>query len=100
MSVYVDAPRLYPSEPRNYVGRTRKEARWCHMIADTEVELLTMATRLGLRREWIQRDRHRKGCPHFDLVPSKRALAVRFGAVPVTRREFVEHLAHLEAGDS
>lgn len=95
MSVYVDPPRLYAEEPRGYVGRQRKEARWCHMIADTKDELLTMAQRLGLRREWMQFSRPR--CPHFDLVPTKRALAVRFGAVPVTRREFVEHLRRLEA---
>jgi hypothetical protein len=89
MSVYVDTPVLYEEEPVGYVGRSRIKSRWCHMIADTEAELLTMAQRLGLRVEWIQRD-HRG--VHFDIVPSKRAMAIRFGAVACSRRAFIDVL--------
>lgn len=81
--VYVDATFDCPG-PRGY-------SRWCHMFADTEEELHAMAERIGMRREWFQ-DR-RKGdhrFPHYDLVPSKRALAVKFGAEQVDRRRFCE----------
>lgn len=89
MSVYVDAPVEYAKEVEGYVGFPRKRARWCHMIADTEPELHEMARRLGLRLEWAQRDRHGV---HYDLVPSKRTLAISLGAIAADRRTFVEAL--------
>lgn len=92
MSVYVDEPVEYAEEPKGYVGRTRARARWCHMIADTSDELHAIAQRIGLRREWFQADRW---VGHYDLVPTKRALAVRYGAVALGRREFVEQLRKL-----
>jgi len=63
----------------------------CHMIADTTGELLDMADKIGVRRKWIQydpSDRHQ----HFDIALSKRALAVKAGAVEVTQFELVEIL--------
>lgn len=85
MSVYVDVPVRYAREPRDYIGHARAEHRWGHMIADTEEELQAMAERIGLRREWFQGD-------HYDLVPSKRALAIRHGALALDRRHFIEKL--------
>lgn len=57
----------------------------CHMIADTVDELLEMADRIGVARRWLQC----AGTPqeHFDICWSKRAMAVKAGAVEVTRRE-------------
>lgn len=42
-------------------------------------ELHEMARKIGLRREWFQLvdDCH----PHYDLFPSRRVLAVRYGAI-------------------
>jgi len=59
----------------------------CHMLADSTEELLAMADRIGVRRKWIQK----AGTPyeHFDICRSKRALAVKAGAVEVTSREIV-----------
>lgn len=94
MSVYVDTPIEYPAEPKGYIGRARKHARWCHMIADTPAELVTMAIRVGLRTEWIQTGHH--GVAHYDLVPSKRALAIRGGAIALDRRAFVRRLRELK----
>lgn len=82
MSVYVDPPVAYEQEPNGYVGHSRKISRWSHMIADTLDELHTMAAKIGLRREWFQGD-------HYDLVPAKRDLAIRYGAVAVSRKELI-----------
>jgi hypothetical protein len=49
----------------------------CHMYADTLAELHKMAISIGLKREWFQD----KKMPHYDLVPAKRVLAVRKGAI-------------------
>lgn len=57
----------------------------CHMIADTRRELLDMADKIGVKRQWIQKfDNHGE---HFDISKGKRALAVRYGAVEITWRE-------------
>ncbi len=52
----------------------------CHMIADTDAELLAMADLIGVDARWHQRD-------HFDICLSKRALAVVAGAVEITQRQ-------------
>lgn len=74
MAVYVD-------DMRAKFGRMVM----CHMIADTEEELLAMADRIGVARRWHQYP----GGPrsHFDISLSKRALAVEAGAVEITVRE-------------
>lgn len=69
MTVYVD-------DMRAKLGRMIM----CHMIADTEAELHAMAERIGVARKWHQGD-------HYDVVLSKRARAVQFGAVEITWRQ-------------
>lgn len=69
-----------------YVDNARNPYRgmlMCHMLADSEAELHAFAARLGLKRRWFQP----LSWPHYDLSQSKRAEAVRLGAVPVTQRE-------------
>jgi len=57
----------------------------CHMIASTEDELLAMADRIGVARQWHQYPgTHRS---HFDIAKSKRALAVAAGAQEITWRQ-------------
>jgi hypothetical protein len=56
----------------------------CHMLADTEAELLAMADLIGVARRWHQHPGTYKS--HFDIALSKRALAVRLGAVEITWR--------------
>lgn len=93
MSVYVDTPCAFPSrEPEARRVGAKHGHRWCHMIADTPEELLAMAKRIGLRPEWIQGE---PNLPHFDLVPPRRAAAVKAGAVEVTRRELVVHIRRI-----
>lgn len=76
MAIYVDPVFTWPGK-----------GQWCHMMTDGDLsELHAMAERLGLKRAWFQnKPRH----PHYDLRPSKRALAVQYGAVEVTGVELV-----------
>lgn len=63
----------------------------CHMMADTHAELVDMADRIGVARKWIQQG----GNPvheHFDIAKSKRAIAVRLGAIEI---EYGSELARL-----
>jgi hypothetical protein len=64
MSVYVD-------DVVHNFGRMKM----CHLWADDLEELLAMADRLGLKREWLQ------GPPkaswlHFDVSLTKKAIAI------------------------
>jgi hypothetical protein len=82
MTVYVDDMYLYP------VGRfvqSGRQLRMSHLMADTTEELLAMVDTIGVQRKWIQH----AGTPseHFDIAMTKRALAIKAGAIPVTMRE-------------
>lgn len=70
----------------------------CHMLADTDDELLTMADRIGVARRWHQKN----GTPHshYDICKAKRALAVEFGAVQIGRRELAEIIQRKRAAES
>ena len=80
MSVYVDKA-AYPHG--NMI--------MCHMIADTLTELHAMADALGLKREYFQP----RSFPHYDLAKSKRAAAIAFGAIEVSRKELVAHMKRI-----
>lgn len=57
----------------------------CHMVADTDEELHAMAKRIGVNKKWCQH----AGTPkiHYDICLSRRQLAVKYGAVEITRRD-------------
>jgi hypothetical protein len=58
---------------------------WAHMMSDTSNdELHTFAQRLGLKRSWFHNG------DHYDLKPSKHALALRYGARPCSKFELVK----------
>lgn len=61
----------------------------CHLIADTNEELHEFAARIGMRMAWFQKS---SSGPHYDLTASRRAAAVRLGAVEITSREMVAKL--------
>lgn len=82
MSVYVD-------EPIYRYGNMHM----CHMIADTQEELLAMADHIGVQRKWLQR----KPVVHFDISKSKRALAVKAGAKEADRMLIVAVMSKLKA---
>lgn len=63
----------------------------CHMVADTSAELHAMADAIGVARRWCQHEGTTR--EHYDVCLSKRAKAVKRGAVEVTRRELAEKVA-------
>lgn len=55
------------------------------MFCDGDLdELHEMAGKIGLKRAWFQNE---GSIPHYDLIPSKRFLAVRYGAIQKTTAE-------------
>ncbi|MEQ8308068.1 MAG: DUF4031 domain-containing protein [Hoeflea sp.] len=94
MSVYVD-------NARHKYGRMIM----CHMWADTREELFEMANKLGLQLRWFQRPPNvdlpgmDASWEHFDIATSKRALAIRFGAIQTDKYGPIEHTARLR-GDT
>jgi hypothetical protein len=84
MSVYVDDMEA-EFTPTHVKHRTYV---MCHMIADTHRELVEMADKIGVARKWIQQAGNHG--EHFDIAKSKRALAIRLGAVPLGMRELAE----------
>ena len=59
-----------------------------HMIADSTEELLEMVSKIGVDPKWIQFPETYK--EHFDIAKSKRALAIKLGAVEITWRQYGE----------
>ena len=77
MTVYVDEITRHPS------------GEWCHLMADTDEELHIFAARLGLSRGWVDHHRGRVDVLHYDLRPSKRALAIQMGAIEVRAKDYL-----------
>lgn len=80
MTIYVDELQHWGWKLR---GRTVQS---CHMFTDSLdlEELHVFAERIGMKRAWFQQSRV---SPHYDLTPSRRALAVSLGAIQLGRRE-------------
>lgn len=79
MSVYVD-------EMQAKFGRMVM----CHMLADTTEELLAMADTIGVDRKWIQDSGTYR--EHFDICLSKRAIALRNGAIVIGPKKLFQIL--------
>ncbi len=77
MAVYVDNMRA-----------AYRRMKMCHMVADTTDELLEMVDKIGVDRRWIQKADTAE--EHFDIALSKRAMAVKSGAVEIDRGGLVE----------
>lgn len=64
--------------------------KMCHMFADSTLELLEFADKIGVARKWIQHaGTYRE---HFDICSSKRNLAFSLGALPITYPDGVKAL--------
>jgi hypothetical protein len=83
MPVYVD-------HADNLLGRMKM----CHMVADTVAELHAMADKIGMRRAWFQP----LSSPHYDVCKSRRAQAISFGAIEVSRRELAAIIKRCRPG--
>lgn len=79
MAVYIDN---FNAPYRNMV--------MCHMIADTQTELLEMVDKIGVHRSWIQHE----GTPkeHFDVCQAKKKKAIKLGAIEIPYRKLVEKI--------
>lgn len=89
MTVYVDNVYI-----KARVGRIN--ARWCHLMADSDTELVEFAVGIGMKAAWIQDPDARYGA-HFDVTESVRAKAVAAGAVEVDWRDLPELMNKLAA---
>ena len=56
-----------------------------HLMADSRAELDEAADRIGVAHRWIQKVG--TYAEHYDVCQSKRALAVRAGAIEVSQKE-------------
>lgn len=89
MTVYVDAVRI-PAEVPN--GDRVVRGTWSQLVADTSAELMDVATRIGLRPEWIQHPggwgalrRDRTETPPGDRGRCGRVVAAADGSVAQRR---------------
>lgn len=92
MTVYVDDMYKYP------IGQFRR-MKMSHMVADTLDELHAMARKIGVARRWFQDPATMTGVshPHYDICMSKREIAIKLGAKPITCRELS---AYVDARDA
>ncbi len=81
MSVYVDGAMI-----------PWRRGKWSHMTADTTDELHAFANKIGLRREWFQDNPDH---PHYDVTKSRRQDAIKLGAIPLDRREYVHKVREI-----
>ena len=92
--LYVD--KLFQALP---TGTAKKHGKaWCHLWpAETTPEglqeLHEIALAIGLKRCWFQ---NRPGFPHYDLVASKRKLAIEQGAIEKSLPEWIEEQGGLK----
>ncbi len=71
---------------RTYPRATHWNKEWCHMVSDESLdELHAMAEAIGVPGLAFQGD-------HYDLPPTRRALAVARGAVEVSSKELVRRM--------
>jgi len=87
MATYVDELRIVRKEQMPGIKQRFPYLHSCHLIADSQEELLAMAKKIGLNPNWIQK----KGQPeeHFDLTKRKREEALSAGAKGVTDKLFI-----------
>jgi hypothetical protein len=87
MAVHVDKISTYATECVQ-PGARHNGTRWSHMWCDvgSEDDLHRIARAIGLKREWFQTV---GTLHHYDLVPSKRALAILAGVQETSLRDWL-----------
>ena len=71
----------------------------CHLWADTHDELLAMVDRIGVQRKWLQQP-PKASWVHFDIALSKKALAIKAGAIETDRLGPLEYEARADLASS
>lgn len=96
MAIYVDGLVNYRYDNIKKIARGCG-LEWCHMATDGEIEELHKFTAsIGLKRSWFQ---DHKTLPHYDIVGSKRILAIGKGAISVSATELVKKCSKLFKGE-
>ena len=90
--IYVDKPASYLKVQKSAQAQRYGDIKWSHLFSDNEQELHDFASRLGLKREWFQ---NKARFPHYDIVESKRKLALKLGAQEVDLREYLKKIFYL-----
>jgi hypothetical protein len=87
MSVYVDSA-IHPL----------RGMLLCHMFSPDLDELHAMAGRIGMKQRWFQdpTTMPHVSWPHYDIVESRRALAVGFGAIECDKYQTVAMAAIIQ----
>ncbi len=88
----VDSPTgtIYVDPIEHYEDSKLPYKDWCHMTVIGNIQTLhDMAGKIGLKRQWFQRH---PTFPHYDLTPGKRAKAIAYGAIPISREEYADKL--------
>jgi len=98
MAVYVDW--VFDTVP----NKNWKYKKACHLLADRTGELIVFAVKeLGLKASYMQnRDSGSMLKRHFDLTESKRKLAIKKGAIQMTRKimhDFIQRHSFVEEED-
>lgn len=70
----------------------------CHLLADSEDELHLFANLIGMKRSWFQCGEQHT-LPHYDLVASRRILAIKKGAIEITRAQLIERINAYKNGN-
>lgn len=86
MSVYIDSLHDFNNDNED-TPRCFRNKDSCHLFADTLEELHSFALRLGMKRSWFQ---NHKTLPHYDLVTSKRRLALMGGAIELDGQKLLD----------
>ncbi len=58
----------------------------CHLIADSQQELLEFVDKIGVQRKWIQHYNTPK--EHFDICLAKKKKALANGAIEINMRDY------------
>ncbi len=82
MAVYVD--NFYVT------GMGVGTMKMSHLIADTTEELIAMADKIGVKRQWLQHSGMLN--EHFDICKSKRKKAIANGAVEINFRDYAKEI--------
>jgi hypothetical protein len=77
LTCYVDSVRAYPDAGLRFT-------EYCHLLADTRVELHELADQVGMPRRAFQDHPWRW---HYDLPGPLRERALALGAIPLTMHE-------------
>jgi hypothetical protein len=83
--IYVDEIRTIP----RVLGSAKRYGNsWSHLWSDSDIEELhKLAEKIGLKRSYFQ---NKPSFPHYDVIPSKRTLALKYGAQYMSLKDWIK----------